>query len=118
MTKPYKWDVVCWDEKGPNQPGISLEIIDAFDARGMRRIYGRGDHYGRRTFNMDIWQARGGGLFARFWSRNYDVEWCSFEIIGFPAKRLTQKHEMCGDNEHCVPECLRREYESWVISEM
>lgn len=118
MKKPYKWDVVYWEEKGPSKAGISVVMIEEFDARGMRRIFGRGDHFDRRVFHMDLWQARSGRLFARFWSRGCDMERLSFEIIGFPPKRPIEKYETCGDNEHWVPECLRREYDRWVISEL
>ena len=89
---------------------MALEVINDFDARGMHRVYGRGDRFGRFTLNMDIWQARSGLLFVRFWSRSDDVDWESYQILGFPGARL-RRHEMCGENEHWVPECLRREYE-------
>jgi len=48
-------DLTYWDSKPP-ETDATVEEIDHFDARGMRRVYGRGDHFGRhRSFNMDIW---------------------------------------------------------------
>jgi hypothetical protein len=96
----------------------------------MRRVYGRGDHFGNvrgNTFNMDVWLSRSGRLLARFWARSEEVDWLSFEITGYTqadkargwdaaAKRDVGKcHEL---DEDWVPECLRDEYDDWVISEL
>lgn len=65
-------------------PGIKVNYIEDFDARGMRLVFGRGDHYGGgRTFHMDVWRTRSGRLLARFWSRASEVDGMSLEIVGF-----------------------------------
>ena len=51
--KRTKW--VVWEKPSRRGSGIKVNYIDHFDARGMRLIYGRGDHYGGGcTFNMDV----------------------------------------------------------------
>ena len=108
----------AWERDGPKGGRIKLDYIGHFDARGMRLVYGRGDHFGRRSsFHMDVWFTRNGRLLARFWSHSNEVDWCSFEVIGF-------RHEPPGKkkandlNEDWVPQCLRDEYDSWIISEI
>ena len=56
---------VYWGEPFNGEPNATLEAIGHFDARGMRRVYGRGDHF-KRVFNMDIWKDRNDRLLARF----------------------------------------------------
>jgi hypothetical protein len=51
-----------WQSEAPAAKAFVMEI-DHFDARGMSRVYGRGDHFGRyRSFHMDIWKTRDGRL--------------------------------------------------------
>ena len=105
-----------WEQSGPRGRGISAKFIDPFSARGMRRVYGRGDHFGRgRTFNMDVWLTRDGRLLARFWARRDEVDWLSLEVTGFiHAPPQNKKREV---NEDWVPKCIRDEYDNWIISE-
>ncbi len=106
-----------WEQRGRRGRGISLNYIGHFDAHGMRRVYSRGDHFGRgRTFNMDVWLTRSGRLLVRFWARRDELDWQSLEVIGFshapPPKN--EKREM---NEDWAPQCLRDEYDNWILSE-
>jgi hypothetical protein len=99
--------------------GISVESIDHFNARGMRRVYGRCDIFpldGKQTYrrNMDVWLSRGGRLLARFWARGYEVDDESFEIIGLSGPHLREKEVELG--ESWVPQRLRKEYADWLIS--
>lgn len=106
-----------WEQSGRRARGISLNVISDFDARGMRRVYGRSDHFGRgRTFNMDVWLARNGRLLVRFWARRDEVDWESLEVTGFShsARPKNEKREM---NEDWAPQCLRDEYDNWILSE-
>ena len=98
-------------------PDSRVDFIDNFDARGMRRVYGRGDHWlGGRSMNIDVWLTKNGRLVARFWSRSSDVDGMSLEVTGFsPDILLPNKLE--GLDERWVPQCLRDEYDRWVISE-
>jgi hypothetical protein len=113
MTK-----IVLWELDGCCGRGIKLGFIDHFDARGMRRVYGRCDHCGRGpAFYMDVWLTRSGRVLARFWSRSSEVDGVSFEIVGVsrtpPASG--KKYEL---DELWVPQCLRDEYDNWILSEM
>jgi len=56
--------IVSWESEAPETTAI-VEWCDHFVARGMRRVYGRGDHYGScsgHTFNMDIWKYSRGAV--------------------------------------------------------
>jgi len=109
--------VTIWETKGPARRSISVSFVDHFDARGMRPVYGRGDHFGRRALQMDVWRTATGRIVARFWSRSSEVDGESYEVSGYeiPAESL---RSTLGDNEHLIPECLRDAYDNWVVSEM
>lgn len=97
--------------------GIEVNHVDHFDARGMRRVYGRGDHHcGGRTFNMDVWLTRSGRLLARFWSRSSEVDGVSLEIIGF-SPTLPPRRKGAALDARWVPQCLRDEYDDWINGE-
>jgi hypothetical protein len=94
-----------------------VNYIDHFDARGMRRVYGRGDHFsGGRTLNIDVWLTKRGRLVARFWSRSSEVDGMSLEVTGFSTDLLLPS-KLAGLDERWVPKCLRDEYDTWVITE-
>lgn len=117
MSKQRKKRVVYWEGKGPTGPSIQIELTDQFDARGKHRVYGRGDRIGRLVLNMDVWQARNGRLFVRFWSRNDEVDSYSYEVVGLSD--TNRPNNPVGEfGEHWIPECLRDEYDNWVLSEM
>jgi hypothetical protein len=117
--------VVSWDNNGIKDSQIELHFIEPFDARGMRRLYGRGDHFPewrsdlftrrRRAFNMDVWKDRNNRVFARFWSRSDDVDWCSYEIIGMSLANY-DRHATAPLDECWVPQCLRTEYDEWIVT--
>ena len=117
MSKRKKFRVVYWEHRAATGPSIRLEFIAHFDARGKQRVYGRGDHFGKLTVNMDVWRAKDGRLFARFWSRNDEVDWWSLEIVGLSFTKRAHNIAAAEFGEHWVPQCLRDEYEKWVISE-
>ena len=104
---------------GSRDPEIRVKSIDHFNARGMRRVYGRGDTFqiaGRRAYkrNLDIWLTREGRLLARFWARATEVDDQSFEIVGIPDPDLKEKQS--GLSEGWVPQRLRDEYDDWLVS--
>lgn len=99
--------IVAWDQKARQESGTRLEAVEDFNARGMRRVYGRGDYFGRRTLNLDLWRARDGRLLARFWSRSNEVDCESWAVIGGQAG---------AQGEQQVPQCLRDEYEIWATA--
>jgi len=101
--------VVHWQQNTQHDSKITVERIEHFTARGMRRVYGRGDRFNRSTLNLDLWKAEDGRLLARFWSRSQEVDGESWEVIGRPDAGPP------GD-ERWVPKCLRQRYESWVTS--
>jgi len=113
MTK-----IVVWERDGLRGPEIKLDYIDHFVARGMRRVYGRCDHCGREpAFYMDVWLTRSGRVLARLWSRSSEVDGESLEIVGvsFTPPVSGKKYKM---DELWAPQCLRDEYDNWILSEM
>lgn len=103
-----------WDSSAPSSK-VQIDEIPHFDARGMRRVYGRGDHFRRReTYNMDIWINRSGRLLMRCWSRCADADDCSFEIKGIAPSEIPEKDEREGFLDIWLPEVVRKTYEEWV----
>jgi len=102
-----------WDSEGPNSPEVYIEEIDHFDARGKVRVYGRGDHFVEKDFNMDIWGGRDRMMIVRFWSKDEDIDWRAFKIVGMLDTDITG-HRMMGD---WIPYCLRVEYDDWISDE-
>ena len=110
--------VVLWDEPAPRAPRVVIDIVDKFDARGMRRVYGRSDRRGfGPTLSLDIWQSKNGRILVRFSSRANDVDELSFEIFGYNPTP-TKAPGMIGLDERWVPKQLREEFNNWVLSEM
>jgi len=61
-------NIADWEAPAPKVRGVTWDYVEDFDARGMRRVYGRGDHFGRNpVFHMDVWLAKNGRLLVRFW---------------------------------------------------
>jgi hypothetical protein len=67
---------------------------------------------------MDFWRTKDGRLFARFWSRSEEVDWYSYEVIGRSSTVSSVGSEAGDFGEALVPECLRDEYDNWLVSEM
>jgi hypothetical protein len=109
-------DIVLWESKA-SESSVILEACEPFDARGMRPVYGRGDHFGRApTYHMDIWRDRRGRLFMRFWSRSDEIDWQSFEVKGLDIGSIPER-----EREHCfvdcwLPQAVRDAYENWVLA--
>ena len=98
-------------------PGTKVNYIEHFDARGMRLVFGRGDHFGvGRTFNMDVWLTRSGRLLARFWSRSSEVDGISVEVVGF-SPTIPARKKGAPLDARWVPQLLRDEYDSWIEHE-
>ena len=97
---------------------VELEETDDFNARGMRRVYGRTDRLGRHhTFHMDIWKAGDGRLLMRCWSRCEDIDWRSFEIKGWDAVGIPGTGENIWMRETLVPAAIRQAYNEWIEQE-
>ena len=102
-----------WECQFHGNFSATVDPIEHFDARGMRRVYGRGDHF-NRVFNMDIRKDRISRFLARFWSRNGDVDDESWEIIGVPnPKQISGPSSFDGE---WIPNCLREKYDTWIIA--
>ena len=86
--------------------------LPSISMHGMRRVYGRCDHF-RRQLNMDICRTRQGRLLARFWSRSNDIDAECWEVIGTSG---TCESPGPPFEDRWIPSRLREEYESWVIS--
>jgi hypothetical protein len=112
------FDLIWWDSEAPDIP-VEIKEIDHFDARGLRRVYGRGDHFGRyKVFNMDIWKTGRGILLMRCWSHCDDIEWKSFEIRALDMNVIPKRKSLAGGFlDTWVPKLVRDEYEYWIKEE-
>jgi hypothetical protein len=99
--------IVMWEHQAQQDVEVTCEPIEGFNARGMTRLYGRGDHFGNRTFNLDLWRSGDGRVLARFWSRSNEVDDESWAVTGGHAD---------AQDEHQVPQCLRDRYDAWARS--
>jgi hypothetical protein len=126
---PTKTIRTYWEH--PPLRALKAAVLDigAFDARGMKLAFGRGDHYlrgdrlglgdhgSKTSFRLDVWLTRRGRLLARFWSRSGDTDTVSVEVTGFsPKLPLPSKgHQL---DERWVPRCLRNAYADWIEDQM
>lgn len=107
-----------WSSDPPTNTDAKMEEIDRFDARGMHRVYGRGDHYPKYyTFNMDIWMTRNGRLLMRCWSNWQEIDGRSFEIKGLDTSKIPKTVKGEGPKDSWVPDVVRNTYEEWVWEE-
>lgn len=104
----------AWECDIQADPGIDVDFIDDFNARGMKRVYVRGDYLGgsQPVFNLDIWKTKDGRLLARLWSRGSQVDNESFEVLGFGDRDFPKQ------DERWVPQVIRRRYDNWILSMM
>ena len=110
--------MIHWECSAPRSSRASIEYVDAFDARGMRRVYGRGDTFGHKAaYNLDVWLDRKGRLLARFWSRNQEVDTFSIEIHGISPQSIPRRSPDTAFSDAWIPKVLRDKYEDWIISE-
>ena len=114
--------ITSWLTTTRPKRGERLQHANHFDARGMRRVYGHTDRFGRGlTFHIAVWLTRDKRILARFWAHRDEVDWLSLEILGFSHPPLIRSEHRVdqppGSDEEWVPQCLRDEYESWVLSE-
>ena len=107
-TKNMSGLIVHWEQRIQSDSKITVEAIDDFNARGMHRVYGRGDQFKKWRLNLDVWRNREGKLFARFWSRSNEVDRESWEVTCLAGT------DFPFGNERWVPQCLRDRYDSWV----
>lgn len=110
--------MIAWDSEIPLTEGVTINHIDSFNARGMRRVYGRGDRFGKKSsFNMDVWLTGDGRLLARFWSRSDDVDGRSHEVLGISADSIPHRSPNSAFTDAWIPEILRQEYADWIEEE-
>jgi len=110
----HDFDLIPWNSE-ESTANAAVEEIDHFVARGMRRVFGRGDHFGRyRTFNMDIWRDRGGRLLMRCWPQSNEVDWQSFEIKGIELSKIPDLDPNRGYQDAWIPKTVRDTYEEWI----
>ena len=104
----------AWEYEIQADPGITVDYIDDFNARGMKKAYARGDYFGgsQPVFNLDIWKTKDGRILARLWSRGSQVGNESFEVLGCRDKDFPKQ------DERWVPQDLRRHYDNWILSMM
>ncbi len=109
-----------WSTEPPVvKPGIvNVVEIDSFSAKGMRRVYGRGDHFGGgRTFQLDIWKNKHDQLFMRCWSHYSDYLQRSFSITGVNTEVMPKVDGKPDLREEWVPQIVRDSYDDWAREE-
>lgn len=110
--------MIVWDTESAPSASIRIENIPPFDARGMRRVYGRGDTFSKKcSFHMDVWCDRSGRLLARFWSGSGDVDGRSLEITGVSPDAIPNREGDAAFSDAWIPGALRQEYEGWISEE-
>jgi hypothetical protein len=108
---------VFWDCSAPSVDA-SVEEVDHFDARGMRRVYGREDCLGRHhNFHLDIWQTSDGRLLMRCSSRCSEIEWRSFEIVGVDVAEIPRGDKRVPAQDSWIPMAIRKAYDLWIDEE-
>jgi len=112
--KERSTSICFWDSDPPVDSGTIAEI-DYFNARGMKCVYGRGDHFtGWRTLQMDIWRDKHNRLLMRFWSRNKWVVSRSYEITGTDAPKIQVVDGTNVYTDEWIPRVVREAYDDWV----
>jgi hypothetical protein len=107
-----------WESAPPKTKNINIEYIQHFDARGMRRVYGRCDQLGpHHTFNMNIWLTSSGRLLMRLWSHCQDIDERSFEIKGLDASEITKPIRGSVLEDTWVPDIVRNTFNKWIDEE-
>lgn len=97
---------------------VDVVEIDPFSAKGMRRVYGRGDHFGGgRTFQLDIWRNNHDQLFMRCWSHYGDYLPRSFSITGVKPQVNPKVDGKPDLREEWVPQIVRDAYNDWAREE-
>jgi len=103
---------------------ITLEFIDPFHARGMRRLQAFGVRFAgsRKVYRCDIWAAKDGRLLVRYncpTESDYDE---AHEICGLKASDLSQTNLDSNPMEPddvwlpWVPQCVRDRWVLWLNS--
>jgi hypothetical protein len=107
-----------------NESAITLEFIDRFHARGMRRLHAFDVRFAgrRQVYRGEIWAARNGRLLVRFQcptESDYDE---AHEIRGLTAPDLSQSDLGSTRTEAddiwlpWVPQCVRDRWDLWLSS--
>ena len=112
-------DPICYWDSDPPKHSARVEEIGHFDARGARRVYGRGDKYlNHRTYNMEIWLNKSGELLMRCWSRSKFVTELSLEIGELDISKITDIMESQPFKDSWIPQEVRDSYEEWIDDAM
>jgi hypothetical protein len=108
---------ICW-MSDPPETIATVEEINHFNARGMRRVYRRGDHFDQNhDFQMDIWMGRDGRLLMRCWSACSEIDWRSFEIKGVDISKIPGSYKEKELQCSWVPRAVRNAYGEWIQQE-
>jgi hypothetical protein len=104
--------IVGWECPSLEQPSVTVESVDGFDARGMKRVYGRCEVFGggQPEFELDMWRGKDGRLLARFSSRGLEIDSQSYAV------HWGDQVELPYMDEKWMPEVLRKEYDNWLMA--
>ena len=107
---------IHWTAGPAERPRTKQQLNECatFDARGMHRVYGRGDHFQLRL-KLDIWVDRDGRLWMRLWSRSRPSDTVSYELIGMQLPLHAAKKGGKLLDDEWVPQIVRDTYQDWVM---
>lgn len=109
--------IISWDSVAPAMEARVVPMAP-FDARGMVRLYGRGDRFGSHlSFLMDIWKTADGRILMRCSSRRADIGDQSYEILGLDVAAIPVAPPS-GLTDRWIPVAVRDAYEAWIDDEM
>ncbi len=109
--------LAAWGSEAPDADA-TVEEVDHFGARGMRRVYCRGDWFGRHhSLSMDIWLAHDGRLLMKCWSRCRDIDPRSFMITGVDPDGIPERRESEAYEDAWIPMAVRQAYDRWISEE-
>ncbi len=66
---------------------------------------------------MKIWSDKNGNLFARFWTRNAEIDDASLTIHGILPESIPEWVSGASPSDAWIPQAVRGEYEGWIKDE-
>lgn len=105
--------LIHWETAPPDASGVTVEEIDWFYTRNMRRLFGTIHHLGACAFSLELWRTRQWQFFVRFLNTCPGSPGRSFQLFGF-APREEPHETRRGDNEQLVPKEIRDLFEEYL----
>jgi hypothetical protein len=101
-----------WEHKVEEFGGLRM-WIPAFKTCGMRRMYSRADTCSRnprKNYNLEVWEARDGRLFAKMWITKQRITNEYHQVQGYHYPHFPKQ------DERWAPQVLRDHYIGWAMA--